>query len=261
MKIVFIGASSFGYKCLSLLHAEAGVELTGVISNSEKFSISYNKEGVTNVLYQDFSKFTSEHKLPFYKMKDNMKEEALLSFIEKAKPDLIVVIGWYHIIPAIILQKYQCIGFHASLLPDYSGGAPLVWAIINGETKTGITLFKFDLGIDSGDIIGQAEVSITSTDTIKTLYEKIEILGLDLLLKHLPDIIKGQVMYTPQNEAERRVFRQRRPEDGLIDWSWNPQRIKDFIRAQTKPYPGAFTIIQGKKVIIWDADIVNENSQ
>ena len=156
-----------------------------------------------------------------------------------------------------MLLKYVFTGIHALLLPDYSGGAPLVWAIINGEKKTGVTFFYFDEGVDSGDIIAQEEIDIYENDTIKTLYEKAELTGKNILIKYLPLLAVNQAPRIKQDESKRRIFPQRKPSDGEIDWNWESKRIKNFIRAQTKPYPGAFTLINNKKIIIWDADIVD----
>lgn len=258
MRVVFIGASSFGLKCLKSISSFKGVEVSGVISNKKKFSISYSNKPVINVLHAEFEGFTKKYKIPYYEMKSNMKEEGLNLFLQSVNPEFIVVVGWYHMVPKEILALCPCGGLHASLLPRYSGGAPLVWAMINGEKETGITFFLFDKGVDNGPIIGQAKVEITDTDTIATLYGKIEVKGIELLQKYLPLIAKKKAVYTAQDESKRTIVPQRSPEDGLIDWSWNTVKIRNFIRAQTKPYPGAFTRINGKKIIIWDASIVEE---
>ena len=254
-RLLFVGASQFGLNCLESILGLNEVEIVGIISNKNSFTISYNKTGVNNVLFVDFEQIALNYSIPFYRMEENMKEKKLLAFIEKCEANWGLVVGWYHMIPSFLLQKFPFAGLHASLLPNYSGGAPLVWAIINGETKTGITFFLFDKGVDSGDIIGQKEVFIGQKDNIKTLYDKIEVVGIELLKENLPLIANGTVVYTKQDESKRRIFPQRKPEDGLIDWSWDAEKIKNFIRAQTKPYPGAYTIIENKKVTIWNADI------
>ena len=255
MKVVFIGASAFGYECLDHIRNIPEIEIIGIVSNEQKFSISYNKNGVTNVLYKDFESIAEKYCIPFYRMKENMREDGLSIFLASCKPDLALVIGWYHLIPPILLSQYIFTGIHASLLPDYSGGAPLVWAIINGEKKTGVTYFYFDEGVDSGDIIGQEEIEISDDDSIKTLYDKVQEKGKLMLMKCLPLMALNQAPRIKQDESKRRIFPQRNPADGEINWDWDNKRIKDFIRAQTKPYPGAFTIINNKKVIIWDADL------
>jgi methionyl-tRNA formyltransferase len=163
--------------------------------------------------------------------------------------------GWYYMLKKQTrdLAKFGAWGIHASLLPNYAGGAPLVWAIINGEKETGVTLFRMDDGVDDGDIIAQSKFAITDFDDIRTVYQKAleasnEILQ-EIMLKNEPP------SFLPQDKSSIKIFSQRNPQEGEIDWSWGPIKIKNFIRAQTKPYPGAWTVISGKKVIIWSADI------
>ena len=253
MDVLFVGSSVFGLKSLEKIHDLPEINIVGIISNPKTFSISYNKQGVTNVLHADVSKFAEKNNIPCYLMKENMKEEPLLSFIEEVNPEFGVVVGWYHIVPGMLLEKFRFAGLHASLLPDYSGGAPLVWAIINGEKKTGITFFCFDKGVDNGDIIGQEEVEITERDTIKTLYDKIEIKGFSLLSEYLPKIASGSTDFSKQDDSQRNVFPQRSPGDGKIDWASDAKTIYNFVRAQTQPYPGAFCTYNNSKLIIWEA--------
>ena len=166
-----------------------------------------------------------------------------------------VVVGWYHRIPNKILKIAPTVGLHASLLPDYSGGAPLVWAIINGEEKTGISLFRLGDGIDNGDILAQKEELILLNDNIRSLYSRIEDDGIELIRKALPAFSKNEISFIKQDESARRVMPQRGPEDGRIDWTWGPLKIYNFIRAQTKPYPGAFTSLQGRQLYVWEAKL------
>ena len=255
MKIIFIGASEFGFECIESIIQLEGIEIVGIVSNEQNFSISYNKEGVQNLLYKDFGELANNNAIPFYRMKENMKEEGLAFFLKSCKPDQIIVIGWYHMITPKLLSQYVFTGIHASLLPDYSGGAPLVWAIINGEEKTGVTYFYFDEGVDSGDIIAQEEIEIGNSNTIKEVYKKAEFAAKSLIIKYLPLLAIGKAPRIKQDSSKRRIFPQRKPSDGEIDWNWDSRRIKNFIRAQTRPYPGAFTIINGKKITIWDSSV------
>lgn len=253
MRIVFIGASKFGLRCLERISAISDNEIVGIVTNSEVFSISYNPKGVKNVLYADFLTFAEKQKIPVFILKDSMTDPQLIETIKGWTPDFILVVGWYHMIPNVIRNIAPVAGLHASLLPDYSGGAPLVWAIINGEPKTGITFFMFDNGIDSGDIIAQKAERICLNDTIATLYARIEEHGLSLLEENLPKVAEREVVLTPQDNTRRRIMPQRNPDDGEIDWNWSSLQIYNFIRAQTKPYPGAFTYLNGKKLTIWEA--------
>lgn len=260
MRVVFIGATKFGLSCLAEVARLPDIEIVGVITNDQSFSISYSEEKVKNVLWSDFAQYTSNNEIELYCMKDNMLEAPLLKKIENWKPDLFLVIGWYHMIPKNLRLSAPAIGLHASLLPDYSGGAPLVWAIINGESKTGISLFQFDDGVDSGPIIEQQEEPIYYGDTIGDLYARIEEKGKDLLCRNLPKITNGTAQYHSQNEAARKVYPQRSPRDGVIDWNWSCSRIYNFVRAQTKPYPGAYCIWKGSRLRVWSVrEILNHN--
>jgi methionyl-tRNA formyltransferase len=187
-------------------------------------------------------------------MMGSMLDESIHDTLKNWKPDCLLVVGWYHMIPPSILELAPAFGLHASLLPDYSGGAPLVWAIINGEKTTGITLFRMDTGVDNGPIVASRESDILGSDTIATLYNRIEVLGLELLSVHLEEMAAGTVATHSQDESARRVFPQRSPADGRLDWKSSSEVLYNFVRAQTRPYPGAFTYCRGEKITIWNAE-------
>ncbi len=255
LRVVFIGSSRFGLRCLEALAAIPNVTCTGVITNPETFAISYAKEGVKNVLHANVAQYAQAQDIPVYTMQKNMQEPELMAHLSVCKPDIILVVGWYHMVPRSIIETVPTYGMHASLLPDYSGGAPLVWAIINGEKETGITLFQFADGVDNGPVLGQLKTPIGNADTIKTLYDRIEDLGLELLRAQLPLLQQGTAKLTVQDESKRRLFPQRKPEDGRIDWNKPADAVYDFIRAQTRPYPGAFTMIGEDKLSIWESSV------
>jgi len=186
-----------------------------------------------------------------------MSDESLYLAVSSWSPDAFVVVGWYHKVPKRWRLLAHAYGLHASLLPAYSGGAPLVWAMINGENTTGITLFQLDDGVDTGPILGQATTQISAVDTIATLYARIEELGVALLLEHLPKLATGQATLRPQPATGRRVCPQRGPEDGEIDWSKPAVQIDRFVRAQTKPYPGAFFVDGTERIIVWSVQLTD----
>ena len=159
----------------------------------------------------------------------------------------------------LAIPPLGCVGIHASLLPKYRGGAPLVWAMIHGERETGVTMFFFEKGMDSGDVIAQNRFRIEQEDTISDVLRKSKLASLSILTEFLPQIASGTAPRIPQDESQATYFPQRSPEDGRIDWSWSSEQIRNFIRAQTKPYPGAYTIVNDKKLIIWSADVVETN--
>ncbi len=251
MNLVFIGASRFGLRCLELAFRTPGCQVVGVVTAPQTFSISYRPEGVNNVLYADVATFASDRGVPSYELERSMSEPGLLDTVAAWKPDAFLVAGWYHMVPKVWRDLAPAYGLHASLLPDYSGGAPLVWAMINGETKTGITLFQMDGGVDTGPILGQVEEPIHSDDTIATLYARIEERGLELLSDVLPRLADGSAALRPQPIEGRRVMPQRGPQDGWVDWTWDCARIDRFIRAQTRPYPGAFSTLNGEPIHFW----------
>lgn len=253
MKLVFVGASRFGLRCLDLACGLPGVDVAGVVTAPQTFSISYRPQGVTNVLYVDVAHFAEERGLPCAMLESGMNDPDLLEKLQSWQPDAFLVAGWYHMVPKSWRRLAPAYGLHASLLPDYSGGAPLVWAMINGESRTGITLFEMDDGVDTGAILGQAEEPIFEDDTIATLYGRIEERGLTLLADALPRMADGTLKARPQPDGERCVMPQRSPEDGIIDWSRDNRYLLRFVRAQTRPYPGAFTMLRGSRMTIWAA--------
>ena len=253
-RVVFLGASQFGLQCLDLVRQSGCVEVAGVLTVPKSFAISYAPAGVDLSMYGDFGEYADEHSLPCHRMMGSMLDESIHDTLKKWKPDCLLVVGWYHMIPPSILELAPAFGLHASLLPDYSGGAPLVWAIINGEKTTGITLFRMDTGVDNGPIVASRESDILHSDTIATLYNRIEVLGLELLAVHLEEMAAGTVATHSQDESARRVFPQRSPSDGRLDWKSSSEALYNFVRAQTRPYPGAFAYCRGEKVTIWNAE-------
>lgn len=259
MNTVFFGASSLGYDCCETL-LKNGVEITGIFSIREQFNISYSPgKPVKNYLFKDFSVLAKEYNIPYISIDGKLGE--FLDEFKKMEPHFILAIGWYYMIPNSFLEicNKGGAGIHASLLPKYRGNAPLVWAMINGEKETGVSFFYFSEGVDEGDIIGQEKFEISESDTIKEVLEKTTVASKKVLLDKLPEIANGTNIPTKQDHSKATLFPKRSPEDGEIDWSKSPKEINNFIRAQTKPYPGAFTIINGKKVKIWSATVSEES--
>lgn len=255
MRVVYLGCTRFSEEILRHLISE-GADIVAICSIPEYFRINYSSEPVKNTNFADLRKYSDELEIPHFEVNsvDGQRMSDHLSELEKLQPDVILAMGWYYMVGKKVrsIAKYGAWGIHASLLPKYAGGAPLVWAMIEGESETGVTLFRFDDGVDDGDIIAQARIPILESDTIREVYARATDESKRILSETL---ISGQFGFTPQDKSKIEVYPQRSPEDGEIDWSWEPQRIKNFIRAQTKPYPGAWTMIDGKKVTIWDAKI------
>jgi methionyl-tRNA formyltransferase len=251
MGVVFFGASELGFdSCESLI--KAGIPVNGLVTVPRQFNISYSKDKpVTNYLFKDFQALAEKYNLPLVTIETKIKDYK--EQIKSLNPDVILVIGWYHMIPAEIrmLAPMGCVGIHASLLPKYRGGAPLVWAMINGETKTGISLFYFEDGVDNGDIIDQVEIEIGEKEYISDILAKVKDACINTVQKNIPLLLAGKADRRKQNEEEATYFPQRKPDDGLIDLSWDAKRIFNFVRAQASPYPGAYLVSgDGKKVFL-----------
>jgi methionyl-tRNA formyltransferase len=147
------------------------------------------------------------------------------------------------------------IGFHSSLLPKYRGRAPVNWAIIMGERETGVTMLYLTPEADAGDIIAQRAFPITLSDDCKTIYAKAAEAARNILLEQLPRIADGTIVRTHNPSRSHPSYPRRRPEDGLIDFNRSALDVYNWIRAQTRPYPGAFFFRDGERVTVWSAEI------
>lgn len=258
MSIVFFGASKLGYACCKAI-IDSGINVKAIFTIPKDFSIKYKEEKErriqTNVLYKDFSLFTSSHGIPVHYVEGNTAKYE--DYLIGLNPVLFIIIGWYYMIPEKILNipSKGSVAIHASLLPKYRGNAPLVWALINGEHQTGVSLFYLEGGMDEGDIVEQKVITINKKDTIRELLKKVEDASLKMIRSNVPLLLTDKAPRIKQLHSEATYYPKRTPDDGEINWDWDSKRIKNFIGAQTRPYPGAFTIINGKKVIIWDAEI------
>lgn len=260
IRFAFLGSTKFSQEILLFLLKNKFKPLV-VFTIPEFFDISYSKgTKVKNYNYGSLKEICEEHQIPLHFIDSTNKTiNDYASIIEELKLDLILVMGWYYMIPPKIrdLSKHGAWGIHASLLPDYAGGAPLVWAIINGEKRTGVSLFKLDNGVDDGDIISQQEISIDENDTIREVYIKATNASMEILVASLNDFPK--IDYKPQDKSNLKIYPQRAPSDGELDLNKNSTELYNFIRAQSAPYPGAFIrTIDGKKLIIEKARIENE---
>jgi len=202
---------------------------------------------------------TKEFNSKFYLWNDirNMPEH----FWSELSIDIIFVVSWRYMISPTIYKKAK-IGsylFHDSLLPEYRGFSPTVWSIINGKNYTGVTLLEIDEKLDSGDIVDQIKVPIHIDDKISDVMNRVTKTYLNLLEKNIKNIINGEITTVHQDHSIASYTRKRLPSDNLINWDLSTIEIYNFIRALSKPYPGAFTFLNGTRLIIWQAKPV-ENS-
>ena len=261
LSFAFLGATNYSKELLLFLINKRFIP-KAIFSIPEEFNISYSEKKVKNTNYANLKDIANEYDIPYYEI-DSVEGKKIKSYeqiIKKLNLDLILVLGWYYVIPQSIreLVKYGAWGIHASLLPKYAGGAPLSWAIINGEKETGITLFRMENGVDNGDMIAQKSFSIEFEDSIKEVYEKATTASKNILDKVLSDI--DNTIFTPQDKSKIEIYPQRKPEDGEIDWNQNSQKIYDNIRAQTSPYPCAFSTLNNIKLKIINSKVTEQNN-
>ena len=171
-------------------------------------------------------------------------------------PDIVFVCGWYWLLKPVVLSRVP-MGFwgaHNSLLPKYRGASPLVWAMIRGEVTVGSTVFRFTPKMDDGPVLHQVCTEVHRNDHVADVLERIQ----ERLVAELPAkwmaLLKDEAVLTEQAEREATYCGQRVPDDGRIDWTGTAAEIRNFIRAQSRPYPGAFTFVDEARVTLWDAD-------
>lgn len=184
-------------------------------------------------------------------------DEALETFRSHAA-DIAVVVAYGRILPPEFLTAFPngAVNVHFSLLPKYRGAAPVNWAIVNGETETGVTTMKMDAGLDTGDILMQRSTLISEDETAIELISRLSDIGADLLSETMGGL--GQVKPNPQNHALATLAPIMKREDGLIDWRLSAQEISNRVRG-FQPFPSSFTYLGGHKLIVWKASPFNES--
>lgn len=248
MRIIFIGCVQAGLKCLKQILDDKW-EVKAIFTLAKRYA------GRTSG-FVDFSPIAAKYKIALYKIK-NINTQINIDRIKRINPDLIIICGWQRLVSEKILKILPkgTISFHSSLLPRYRGRAPVNWAIINGEKKTGITMFYCDKEADTGDIIAQQSFPITLNDTCGTVYDKVAKAACGLIHKYLPRIKAGTVKIKKNRSIRHRFWPKRNPEDGRIQWNKSSLAVHNWIRALTRPYPGAFTYYDGEKVFIWKSKL------
>ena len=256
LKIVFMGTPNFAVPILEALIEKYGV--MAIVTQPDK------EVGRDRILMPTpIKKVGNDHTILVLQPKKIREEyEEIISL----EPDIIITCAYGQIIPKEILNapRLGCINVHASLLPKLRGGAPIHRAIINGFSKTGITIMYMNEGMDKGDIISQREIAIEESDTAETLHDKLSVLGRDLLLDTLPSIIDGTNKRVPQEEAEATYGFNITREDEHISFDKTSRQIYNQIRGLNS-WPGAYVTLNGKILKIWASrigetyDVLKEN--
>ncbi|MBS3050563.1 MAG: methionyl-tRNA formyltransferase [Candidatus Aenigmarchaeota archaeon] len=248
MKIIIIGPTLLTRKCIEALirHDE---EIAAIYTLDDSMAWEKSRFAIMDDIAE-------KHDIRLFKVRDinacNVVEQ-----IRGMQPDVIFELGWSQIISKEMLEipKKGCIGVHASLLPKNRGAASLNWAIIRGDRNTGVTLFYLAAKPDDGDIIAQKEFDIDDRDDISTLHSKSDIASAELLLENIDAIRNGTVKRIRQDPNMVTFTQRRNPEDGVINWNSGSREIYNWVRAQTHPFPGAFTFWKGEKLYVWQSEV------
>jgi len=186
-------------------------------------------------------------------------DEDFCDHLRKMEPDLAIVVAFGQILKKNLLAipEWGVINIHASLLPKYRGAAPIQWAILNSEPKTGLTVMRMDEGLDTGPILLQKEVPILQDETAGQLHDRLSLLAGQVIIKALTDMSNSQLNETPQDESLASYASKIEKRDCLVDWKQPATRISCLIRA-LDPRPGAYTLLEGKQIKLFSSRVVEE---
>jgi methionyl-tRNA formyltransferase len=246
MRIALLCATQRGYRFLKRLSA--------LRPQDDIVVFSFREDPWEPPFIDDIRTFADSRGYLFIETK-RTNSPLLADFWSNVELDLMLVVSWRYLIPPEIYQKPSSgtFVFHDSLLPEYRGFSPTVWAIINGSDHTGVTLFEIAVDVDSGDIIDQQRVEILEDDTIAEVMEKVTQVYLEILEHNLDRLLSCTAPRTPQDHSSATYTCKRYPEDNQIDWKDNSERIYNLIRAVSQPYTGAFTSLDQQRLYIWSA--------
>lgn len=243
--IVVFAYSDIGYECLDLL-----------IARGESIRVVFTHEddpGETR-WFRSVADLARRHNIPV-RFDEPRRDSDAARLIAALKPDLIFSFYYRRMIPMAVLAAARrgAFNLHGSLLPRYRGKAPVNWAVLQGERETGVTLHHMAARADAGDIVDQEAVPIGAQDTAYDVMKRLVPAARRVVDRQLAALKAGTAPRRPQDESRATKFGGRRPEDGRIDWSQPAQRIVDLVRAVAKPYPGAFTAANGRRLMVWSA--------
>ena len=255
MRIVFMGTPEFAVASLKRL-VEDGHEICGVFTQPDK-----PKNRGMKLVFPPVKEFALSQRLPVFQP-ESMKEESAVELLRSLKPELSVVAAYGQILTEEALQvpTLGSINVHASLLPRYRGAAPINWAILNGETETGVTIMHMAKKLDAGDIIAVRRTPIDPNEDAETLFARLAELGAQLLSETIPLIESGAATRTPQDEAQSTYAPMLSRALSPIDWKKPSRVILDQIRGLV-PWPVASTVLDGKTLKIYQAQPCKATSE
>jgi methionyl-tRNA formyltransferase len=255
MKVVFLGTPDFAIPSLRAL-LDAGYEVPAVITQPDRPRGRGHKLNPCEVKKYAISKGLNVHSFK------RIRDREGVDFLKNLDFDVMVTAAFGQILSQEILDipKYGCINVHASLLPKYRGPAPIQWAIIKGETETGITTMLTERGVDTGDILMQDKTFIEPEETAGELFDRLAEMGGYTLIKTLKGLELGTITPIPQNHDEATHFPMLKKEDGKIDFHKTAQEVKNLVRG-VNPWPGAYVTLGSDVLKIWDVEIVHRTSR
>ncbi len=251
MRIVYLGTPSFSIEPLKRIVDDGKHQVIAVVCNKDK------PFGRKKVLTPPPVKvFAQSKNIPVYQY-DKIRLEGVKDLLN-LKPDLMITCAFGQILSKEILDipKLGVINIHASLLPKYRGASPIHYALLNGETKTGISIMKTDVGIDTGDVLLQKEIDILPKETCGELFDRLSMLGADCIINALDLIVSGKAEFIKQDDLLATHTKIIKKEDALIDWSNSAEFIFNQVRA-FNPSPIAYTLYNGEPFKIFDCDVVD----
>lgn len=240
MKCIFMGTPDFAAVCLNKL-AESRHDVLAVFSQPDK-PVGRKQQILPTAVKQ----CALQHGLPVYQP-GTLKDSDVLAQINQLQADIIIVVAYGKILPPAILKaaKYGCINVHASLLPKYRGAAPIQWAVLNGDSTTGISIMQMDEGLDTGDVLYVQEAEIGANETSAQLFDRLALIGADALLKTLDLIEDGHAIAQKQPAGDGFYARRITKDMADIDWTKPAQQIHNQIRG-LQTWPCAQTTLRGK---------------
>jgi methionyl-tRNA formyltransferase len=253
-RIVFMGTAELACASLEALAAAPGFEVVAVVTQPDR-----PKGRALKLQPSPVKQAALRAGLPVLQP-ERARDAAFGEELRRLEPGLIVVAAYGQLLPPAILAlpPLGCFNLHASLLPKYRGAAPIQWAILDGQTETGVTIMKMAEKLDTGGILAQRATAIAPEDTAVTLHERLARLGAQLLVETLADAVNNQLTVRPQAEAQATYARKITKEDGHLDWSQPARSLWNRVRALI-PWPGAFTTLPGgakaRTVKIWRASV------
>ena len=249
-----MGTPDFALESLKALY-EAKYDIIGVVTNIDKPKGRGMKRVASPV-----KEYAIEKNLQVYQPIKVRNNPEFLEEVKKLNPDLICVVAYGKILPQELLDipKYGCVNVHGSLLPKYRGAAPIQWAVLNGDKKTGVTTMFMNAGMDTGDMILKEEVEIGEDETTGELWNRLKMIGANLLIKTVKEIENGTATRTKQPE-EGTMAPMLSKEMAKIDWkNKTANDIKNLVRG-LNPIMGAYTFLDGKKIKFWKVQTLTEN--